>query len=390
MLSPTCTPVDATMRVLILAPLGRNAEVLRGVLLEAGMECAVCEGVGELIAQAKLNLGVVLVTTEALIPRALLPLTELIAAQPSWSDPPLVVLADSGDLDASEANQLSAFRRKANVTLLERPARGFTLVTVLQAALRARSRQYETRDLLLRERAARAEAVRANQIKDDFLATVSHELGTPLSAILLWSRLAMSGQVPAEELPKTMELIHRSADAQAALIEDLLDASRMMSGQLLIVPQDVQLGPAAEAAVEVVRPSAEAKGVHFETSIDLAAGLVRADLSRMRQVIWNILANAVKFTPQSGTVRIVLQRQAAHVRLQISDTGCGITPEFMPHVFERFRQADGRSTRLQGGLGLGLAITKQLVELHGGTISAESAGDQAGATFTVRLPIIRG
>lgn len=380
---------DLATRVLVFAPLGRDAEVLRRVLFDGGIACTICSDPEALAKQVNLGVGAILLTMEALAETAIAPIAAIVEAQPAWSDLPLVVLADSDQLVSRGGSRFAALRGAANVTLLERPARGFTLVTVLQSALRARFRQYQTRDLLEGERGARDEAERANRIKDEFLATVSHELRTPLSAILLWSRLAASGRVPSEELPKTLELIRQSAAAQSALVEDLLDAARIMSGKLLVVPREVQLAPAVSSALDVVRPSAEAKAVRLEAVIDPEAGLVRADLGRMQQVVWNLLTNAVKFTPPEGAVRITLRRHAGQVQLQVADTGRGIGSDFIPHIFEPFRQAEAGSTRPYGGLGLGLAIAKQLVELHGGTITAESAGPMRGAIFTVQLPLAR-
>jgi signal transduction histidine kinase len=377
------------MRILVLAPFGRNADVLCRVVGDGGMACTVCRDVDELIGEMKLGAGVIVLTTEALQPTTVERFGAVLDDQPGWSDLPLIVFADDRELLQSEANQLAMFRRSGSVMLLGRPARAFTLLTVLQSALRARSRQYEIRDLLERELNARRDAEQLNQIKDEFLATVSHELGTPLSAILLWTRLAMSGRVPAAELPAAIEHIHRSACAQSKLIDDLLDLARITAGKLVIVPTQTELAPAVEGAIDVVRPSAGAKRVRLELAIDPAAGTVSADLNRMQQVVWNVLSNAVKFTAAGGSIRVSLQREDDHVRLQVSDTGRGISPDFIAHVFEPFRQENASSTRPHAGLGLGLSIAKQLVELHGGTISAESAGAMKGTTFLIRLPLVR-
>ena len=243
--------------------------------------------------------------------------------------------------------------------------------------------------LLEQEMRARMEAERAITMKDEFLATVSHELRTPLTAILLWSRLLRSGALgdDDEQRARALDTIEQSAVAQQQLIEDLLDISRIVSGKLRLNVRDAEAAPVVQAAVEAVRPMADARGVAIESSLDAGAGRVRADPDRLQQVVWNLLNNAAKFTPEGGRVVVRLERVDRALRVQVTDTGKGIAPEFLPHVFERFRQADASTTRQHGGLGLGLAISQQLVELHGGTIRADSPGEGLGATFTVELPL---
>jgi CheY-like chemotaxis protein len=237
------------------------------------------------------------------------------------------------------------------------------------------------------ERAARAEAERLSELKDQFLATLSHELRTPLSAILGWSQILRRRPLERDELLKVVETIERNARVQTQLIEDLLDMSRIASGKLRLDVQPVEPATFIDAAVQTVRPAAEAKGIRLESMLDPAAGPVSADPSRLQQVVWNLLNNAIKFTPKDGKVQLVLQRVNSHVEIVVTDTGIGIKPEFLGHVFERFRQADASTTRSYGGLGLGLSIVKQLVELHGGTVRAQSKGDGLGSTFTVDLPL---
>jgi PAS domain S-box-containing protein len=237
------------------------------------------------------------------------------------------------------------------------------------------------------ERAARAEAERLGEMKDQFLATLSHELRTPLSAILGWSQVLQRREFGREELLKAVQTIERNARVQAQLIEDLLDMSRIASGKLRLDVQPVEPAALAEAAVQTLRPAAEAKGIRLETVLDPFAGPVSGDPGRLQQVILNLLSNAIKFTPKDGRVQVLLQRAASNIEIVVADSGIGIRPEFLGHVFERFRQADASTTRRYSGLGLGLSIVKQLVELHGGTVQAHSAGDNHGATFTVRLPL---
>ena len=237
------------------------------------------------------------------------------------------------------------------------------------------------------ERAARAEAERMSELKDQFLATLSHELRTPLSAILGWTHVIASRPMQESELRRAVQIIERNARAQTRLIDDLLDMARISSGQLRLDVQPVEPAAFIEAALETVRPSAEAKSIRLVKVLDPRAGPVSGDPGRLQQVVWNLLANAIKFSPDGGKVEVVLQRVDSSVEISVADNGAGISAEFLPHVFVRFRQADGSITRRQGGLGLGLAIAKHLVELQGGSIRASSEGVGRGATFTVQLPL---
>jgi PAS domain S-box-containing protein len=250
-----------------------------------------------------------------------------------------------------------------------------------------RKRAAEERDQLFEsERAARAEAERASRMKDEFLATLSHELRTPLNAILGWATILGSGATAAE-ISEGVEVIERNARAQARIIDDLLDMSRIISGKVRLDVQRVDLASVLEAAIGTVRPAADAKGVRLQAVLDPLALPVSGDPSRLQQVFWNLLTNAVKFTPRGGRVQVLLERVDSHLEASVIDTGEGIAPEFLPHVFDRFRQADASTTRPHGGLGLGLAIVKQLVELHGGEVIAKSGGVGRGSTFTVVLPL---
>jgi PAS domain S-box-containing protein len=245
----------------------------------------------------------------------------------------------------------------------------------------------EREEILESERFARSEAERASHTKDEFLATLSHELRTPLSSILGWAHLMRSRPPSADELSKGLELIERNARVQVRMIEDLLDMSRITSGKLRLDVQPLFPVSFVQAALETVRPMAEAREVRLETTLDPSAGPVSGDPSRLQQVMWNLLSNAIKFTPKGGKVQVCLERVESHIEISVADTGAGIDPQFLGHIFERFRQADASTTRRFGGLGLGLSIVKSLVELHGGTVKAESAGVGQGATFTVELPL---
>ena len=242
-------------------------------------------------------------------------------------------------------------------------------------------------ELLLREQAARKQAEEASRMKDEFLATVSHELRTPLNAIVGWAAILRRRSVDNNTAAQAIETIERNARAQTQLIEDLLDISRIITGRMRLDVQPVEVPLVIQGAVDAIRPAADAKGIRLQVVLDPKAGPVSGDPSRLQQVVWNLLSNAVKFTPKGGRVQIRLERINSHTEITVSDTGKGISSEFLPYVFDRFRQADSSYTRVHGGLGLGLAITRQLVELHGGTVEAQSAGEGYGATFTVKLPI---
>jgi PAS domain S-box-containing protein len=245
----------------------------------------------------------------------------------------------------------------------------------------------EREQLLQSERAARSAAELAGRMKDEFLATLSHELRTPLNAILGYATLLQMGSSSEDEMQEAIATIAKNARLQAQLIEDLLDMNRIISGKVRLDVQAVDLAGVIDAALETVRPSADAKGLRIRRILDPLAGAVRGDPSRLQQIVWNLLSNAVKFTPKGGQVQVSLERANSHVEITVTDTGQGITPEFLPHVFDRFRQADSSSTRHFGGLGLGLSIVKQLVELHGGTVRAKSPGLNQGASFVVSLPL---
>jgi PAS domain S-box-containing protein len=242
--------------------------------------------------------------------------------------------------------------------------------------------------LLTSERTARAEAERANRLKDDFLGTLSHELRTPLNSMLLWVQLTRQQIENRAQLIRGLAAIERGIGIQAQLISDLLDVSRIISGKLQLEVQPLDLTATIKAALEGLWPAVETKQLRLQTSIDDPARLVTGDPARLQQVIWNLLSNAIKFTPKGGQIQVTLKLVDSHVELEVSDTGQGIAAELLPHIFERFRQGDSSSNRVHGGLGLGLAIVKHLVELHGGTVAASSAGLGKGATFSVLLPIL--
>jgi PAS domain S-box-containing protein len=248
----------------------------------------------------------------------------------------------------------------------------------------------ERADLLQRERTARADAVAANRLKDDFLATLSHELRTPLNAIVGYTRMLRTGVFDESRRQHALEVVERNAAALTKMVEDVLDVSRIVAGKIRLNVQRVNVAAVLEEAIVTVRPAADARGVAVQATLDADAGAVAGDPERLQQVFWNLLSNAVKFTPRDGRVQIRLARTDSHLEVVVSDTGIGIPAEFLPHVFDRFRQADSRFSREHGGLGLGLAIARELVHLHGGTIEAASEGAGKGATFRVTLPLMAG
>ena len=245
----------------------------------------------------------------------------------------------------------------------------------------------ERESLLLREKTLRHQAEKASRLKDEFLATVSHELRTPLNSILGWGQILNTGKLSPEEQKNALETIYRNARSQSQLIDDLLDTSRLITGNLHLNLSPTAVAPTIQAAIDVVRPAAEAKSLTIVTDLDCDVESITCDNQRLQQMVWNLLTNAVKFTPEGGTIKIIYECVDNSVRISVVDTGVGITPEFLPLVFDRFRQEDSSSTRTHHGLGLGLAIVRHLAELHGGRVAVESDGPNNGSTFSITLPI---
>ena len=263
---------------------------------------------------------------------------------------------------------------------------GDRIVGISRDVTSERRAALEREELLKREQAARDEAERQSRLKDEFLATLSHELRTPMNAILGWLSILESGK-PIREVHSALAVIARNAQIQAKLIEDLLDMNRLMSGNLRLELSPVRIGSLLQTTMQSLQPAADARGVTIIASVDPGMSDVIADGVRLQQVLWNLVHNAIKFSHDSGRVEIYVQRDAEAMLLMVKDNGRGISPDFLPHVFERFRQQDGSPTRSAHGLGLGLSIAKHLVELHGGTITAQSAGTEQGATFVARIPV---
>jgi PAS domain S-box-containing protein len=279
-------------------------------------------------------------------------------------------------------------QQSARIAPLIEDDRVIGTITVIDDVTERIEREQQLVRLLGREQAARKEAETANRAKDEFLATVSHELRTPLNAIAGWVQIMRKEDVDPKFMAHGLEVLERNAKMQTKIIEDILDVSRIITGKLSLSVTRVDLVPVIESALETVRLAADAKGIRLQATLDPDVGPVAGDSTRLQQIVWNLVSNAIKFTPQGGAVNIRLARVESQAEITVSDTGKGITGEFLPFVFDRFRQADSKSTRQHSGLGLGLAIVRHLMEMHGGTVAAASDGDGRGATFTLRLPIM--
>ncbi len=386
-------------RVLVVAPHGRDAATAQKILSEAGISSEVYPSVAAMCAELVEGVSCVALAEEVLTMSSLSALSHFFDQQPAWSDLPLIVFASLGEVTHESLSSLGALER-FNMTILERPLRLRTFVATVRAAIRARRRQYQVRELLsdqakdaeekrkllIAAEEARAQAESANRAKDDFLAMVSHELRTPLNAILGWSELLPKMSNDHEKWLGGAKTIRRNAEAQKKLIEDLLDFSSIVSKRVNVDLRVVDLGTVIEAAVDSIRLSAQAKGMRIDVRAHGEGHTVLGDADRLRQVVTNLLQNAVKFTPPAGLVRVEFAREGGEVRVAVLDNGPGITPDVLPHVFERFRQGDNSITRAHGGLGLGLAIVRELVHLHEGRVEAHSGGVGKGARLEFRLP----
>jgi signal transduction histidine kinase/CheY-like chemotaxis protein len=372
--------------VLIFAPIGRDAALTRDLLARAGICGEVCPTIASVCAGIQAGPAAVVLTEEALEHEGFDKIAGALRAQPPWSDISVLLFAGSEGRPASTLT-VQALERLPNVTLLDRPVGFAVAISIVRAAIRARGRQLELRDLLTALDEARKQAEAASRLKDEFLATLSHELRTPLNAILGWTAMLRHSQVDAAGTKRGLEVIDRNARAQAQLVEDVLDMARVITGNLRVELKPISVQGVIEAAVEALKPAADAKHIELEFQRRAEAAMIRGDADRLQQVMWNLLSNAVKFTPEGGRIIVRMGSPGSHIRVSVSDTGIGIAPEFLPYVFDRFRQADQSATRGHGGLGLGLAIVKHLVELHGGAVQVFSAGAGQGTTFTVILPV---
>lgn len=299
-------------------------------------------------------------------------------------DLPVVILSGFND----EVAAVECVNAGAQDYLIKDEVNSHLLIRSLRYAVARGLLEKERSQLLVRERVARAQAEEANRAKDEFLAIVSHELRTPLSAMLGWSRMLATGKLDPETVKRGIEAIERNARAQTQLIGDLLDISRITTGKLHLNARPLKLDPIITGVLDAMSPAAQAKQISLQMKLAEDAGLISGDPDRLQQIVWNILSNAIKFTPAGGRVEVAVSRVGTCVQISVSDTGQGISAEFLPHVFERFRQADSSTTRKFGGLGLGLSIVRHLVELHGGLIQVQSDGEGKGATFTAMFPLL--
>jgi signal transduction histidine kinase/ActR/RegA family two-component response regulator len=388
----------AERRALLLPPTGADGIAMSKLFGQNSIDCVVLKDTAALVAELQHGAGVLILSEESVVGEAA-ELFDKIAAQPVWSDLPIVVLSRTG----REREALAElFPKLGNVSVVERPIRTSTLLSLVRSSLRARDRQYQVREhlaaeaqakkeremLLESERVARSEAEKASRTKDEFLATLGHELRTPLNAVLGWTQVLRKSPALSADVVNGLTVIERNARSQAQIIGDLLDMSSIISGKVRLDVQKLDIASVIETTVETVRPAAQAKEIRLHLVLDPQAGPVRGDPNRLQQVLWNLLTNAVKFTPKGGRVTVTLARVNSHLEIEVLDNGEGIDPAFLPHVFDRFRQADASTTRRHGGLGLGLSIVKQLIELHGGAIRAESAGSGTGSVFRITLPLM--
>jgi signal transduction histidine kinase/CheY-like chemotaxis protein len=365
-------------RVLVLAPFGRDASLTCEILKEAGISAYACRNMDEFCHEISEGVGAALMTEEALIKSELPSLLAHLERQEIWSDLPVIFFTASKE---SSKFILESLGTSLNLTILERPINITIVISAVRSALRARLRQYEMRDLL-------GEMERATRAKDEFLAVVSHELRTPLNALMGWAIMLRSHKLDESTTAHALEVIERSARVQSQLINDLLDVSRIISGKLQLDVRPLEVTPVIQAAIDIVRTTIEAKALHLKVDLPEEEVFVLADPNRLQQVVWNLLTNAVKFTPKGGMIAVRLAPVDSGLEISVSDTGLGISEDLLSQVFNRFWQADSSRTRRFGGMGLGLAIVRHLVEFMGGTVSASSAGKNRGATFTVKLPLL--
>ena len=363
---------------MVLMPTGRDAELVRRTLDGVGIDAAICPSFDKLLSGISAGVGAVLLAEEALRELPLGQLIETLEAQPVWSDLPVIVFSSQ---TRNAELLLEKLGGRINVTIVERPIRITMLISAVRGALRARQRQYQARDLL-------EQLEEADRQKDLFLATLSHELRTPLNSILGWIQILRRQAVDQQARDRALEVIERNALSQSEMISDILFVSRIITGKLEIKREPIDITEIVASAVDMIQPSASAKSIALNVDAkDYEPAPIEGDAERIRQVFLNLLTNATKFTPDGGSVVVRLKREESSVSITVEDNGQGINPQFLPYVFERFRQADSTYSRSIGGLGLGLAIVRHLVELHGGMVRAQSLGKDRGATFTVTLPI---
>lgn len=373
-------------QVLIFAPTGKDAGSIATVMAAEKIDTRICNSAGEVCREFAAGASVLLVTEEALFGSESDAIYRTLDSQPPWSDLPVIVLTSGGE-EAHADLRTRRLKSIGNVSLLERPLRAITLISAVKVALRNRGRQYQTRELLKKQVQGREEAERLNRLKDDFLTTLSHELRTPLTPLLGWTKLLLKGTLSSAESQRALTIIERNVKAQGQLIDDLLDISRVVTGKMRLNLCSINIVKVVEAAIDVVRPAAEAKRLKLETLLPGRPVMMTGDGDRLQQVFWNLLTNAVKFTPAYGTITVEVDELDESVFVRVRDTGVGIAREFLPRLFERFSQADSTFTRSYSGLGIGLSLVRSLLELHCGSVAGDSTGHNMGSTFSVTLPL---
>jgi len=377
-------------RVLVLPPTRRDGELVQRLLQNAGLASTICWSLAELGSAIDENAAAVVVTDDVLDAGDVSVLRDALQSQPEWSDLPFIVLAATG----APLRALNELQIMASVTLLDRSVQMRTLLSAVQMAVRARSRQYQIRDLLERERQARVEANKASEAKDRFLAVLSHELRTPLTPVVFGIaalQREFSDPTPRrraidQRLPRMLEMVRRNITLETKLIDDLLDLSRLVQGKLQLQPDVVDIHARLRDTLAMVENDARAKGVRLEMAVAAERPFVMADAARVHQVLWNLLKNAIKFTPSGGRVMVSTWNEGTQLLIACEDDGIGIPADVLPRLFKPFEQGGNEITRHYGGLGLGLAVSRSLVVAHGGTLAAASAGVGKGARFTVTLP----
>ncbi|HYO79106.1 MAG TPA: HAMP domain-containing sensor histidine kinase [Thermoanaerobaculia bacterium] len=375
----------------MLAPTGDDAALIAGILQERALEALIVPDLATLAREIATGAGVALIASEALDGgESVTALRKVLDAQQAWSELPILLFGGGIENAASVATELLGSR--AQLVLLERPLGIAAFVTATDAALRSRCRQYEVKRLLdqLAESAVEIARVHeaATRAKDDFLATLGHELRSPMTAIRGWIEMLKMDDLSEEDRTMALTMIESSTKVQAHIVEDLMDVSKIIAGKVMIAPEEMTLAPLVQNIAATFRAAAAEQDITL--TVDIPAEPLRAlvDEIRLQQVGWNLISNAIKFTPKGGSVHVSLTREENHAAIRVRDTGEGMSAEFLPHVFERYRQAEGGTKRPHAGLGLGLAIVRHLVESHGGAIDAFSDGAGKGAEFVVWLPLL--
>lgn len=372
-------------RVLLVAPTRRDAGVTCSLLLKADVLCESYDTLLELAEQMKHGVGALMLTDRALFDRDIDAILQLLEQQPPWSDVPVVILSQ-GQQPAVPA--MEVLRRLSNLTLLDRPTSTRSMISAVQAALRGRRRQYQLRDQIQAQALAQQALREADRRKDEFLATLAHELRNPLAPISTGLQLLNSG-LDEQRAPRVRRMMERQVNQLVRLINDLLDVSRIATGKVVLQRNRVDMRAVVESALESCQPAIVAAEHTLRVHLPDTAVWVMADEARLEQVICNLVNNSCKYTAKRGNILVTLKQEGEHAIAKVIDDGLGIPPDMLPMVFEMFTQIDRNLDRAQGGLGIGLSLVRSLMELHGGEVRAESAGERAGSTFTISLRVVR-